>query len=973
MERLHARREMMESDHGGQADDEAQGDHPAAPMDQPTTRSGRTIRMPRRNEDYIPTATRGLMFYGTLPRQEASAATGEQLNNSGPSALQASTIASSSLEPIITAPNQFSVFRQYDHPPRGPDPEEESMVQDQCETTEHNYGPYINESVFLMMHWAKGLNRQLSETDLQNLIDNVLFAENFRLEKLHGVSVRQVHRAVRLQMVKLLPQVDIAIRLPCAQKKWKEESCVTPITIPQVSLRKASEVIREIVQDSAQTHFHWQPFRKYVRGSDGTNTRILDEVYNSDVFIDDYNELQSMPRNPDDCSDLPYAILSVNFYSDATLLANFGNDVAWPIYMSFGNQSKKIRRQLNMLAQHHVGYFPKIDTYALGSRRDTNNRTRKARIDDEEYVRLVKKSRKNMFENGDAVGGAYVKGILKPFSSKPILSPFTEKFRQFGIKRNAFALFPNDIMHELNLGVAKNLVTYAIEMAQFYGHTSKVDRRFAQIASFGRNDIRAFPQQASGLKKLTAHDWECLLKCLIPVIEGLLNPSIEKIIIPLILKLSIVYNLAYLDQQTERTIRLLDREIGEFSRLALSLSKQAHSLSDSTRLTSPDKNIPMYAYATPKFHMLGHLTASIRRLGPLDNFTTAFGESEHRRLKRLYNVTNKTRSGTQQLGLRVQEQRAIVQQHRMIHAMSNVQEDLQRDNLGDPSYEQAFQLAMDKRQPEYIGDLMERALSFPELKCFGNILLSHVVRRLFPEHATSDDITAGQRDMISIIDDKIFWHNALRLFHTKYNMERTYDVINPNLKPIDVMLQGPADENQPFLFARVMRIFHVDIYKKCKAGLVTMNDVEKHSLPVIWLKWMEGPDAYGFIDPTCVLQACHLIPCFKDGMYQSEDGLQSWKSFYLSAYVNPDIMMRFLGGGVGHQQKGRENETLSTVVQTNNQNSGTGTDDMMNVNAGAGHNESDYRSDEDDSELMEEEDDPVDQEMRELWLRMEED
>lgn len=46
---------------------------------------------------------------------------------------------------------------------------------------------------------------------------------------------------------------------------------------------------------------------------------------------------------------------------------------------------------------------------------------------------------------------------------------------------------------------------------------------------------------------------------------------------------------------------------------------------------------------------------------------------------------------------------------------------------------------------------------------------------------------------------------------------------------------------------------------------------------------------------------------------------------------------------------------------------------MMNANAGAGHNESDYRSDEDDSELMEEEDDPVDQEMRELWLRMEED
>lgn len=29
-------------------------------------------------------------------------------------------------------------------------------------------------------------------------------------------------------------------------------------------------------------------------------------------------------------------------------------------------------------------------------------------------------------------------------------------------------------------------------------------------------------------------------------------------------------------------------------------------------------------------------------------------------------------------------------------------------------------------------------------------------------------------------------------------------------------------------------------------------------------------------------------------------------------FVNPDIMMRFLGGGVDHQQKGRENETLSS-------------------------------------------------------------
>ncbi|KIR43079.1 hypothetical protein I307_04215 [Cryptococcus deuterogattii 99/473] len=191
-------------------------------------------------------------------------------------------------------------------------------------------------------------------------------------------------------------------------------------------------------------------------------------------------------------------------------------------------------------------------------------------------------------------------------------------------------------------------------------------------------------------------------------------------------------------------------------------------------------------------------------------------------------------------------------------------------------------------------------------------------------------------------------------------MERAYCIINPNLKPIDAMLQGPVNDNQPFLFARVMRIFHIDIYKKRKAGLVTMNDVEKHSLPIIWIRWyetdgdwrnpldakhmyqlksMEGPDAYGFIGPTFILQACHLIPCFKN------DG----------------------------RELHSDNRDGDLVAQANFQNSSTGKDDMINVNAGADHNESDYQSDEDDSEPMEEEDDSIERKMREPWLRMEED
>lgn len=90
--------------------------------------------------------------------------------------------------------------------------------------------------------------------------------------------------------------------------------------------------------------------------------------------------------------------------------------------------------------------------------------------------------------------------------------------------------------------------------------------------------------------------------------------------------------------------------------------------------------------------------------------------------------------------------------------------------------------------------------------------------------------------MISVANDKLYWHNTLRVFHTKCNMERTYDIINPDVKTLDIMLQAPINNNPRFLHAWVMKMFHMEVYKKKKAGLVTMKDAEKHSLYMVWGK-----------------------------------------------------------------------------------------------------------------------------------------
>jgi hypothetical protein len=48
------------------------------------------------------------------------------------------------------------------------------------------------------------------------------------------------------------------------------------------------------------------------------------------------------------------------FWSDATLLAQFGTMKLWPIYLMLGNLSKYIRAKMDSGACHHVAYIPSV-------------------------------------------------------------------------------------------------------------------------------------------------------------------------------------------------------------------------------------------------------------------------------------------------------------------------------------------------------------------------------------------------------------------------------------------------------------------------------------------------------------------------------------------------------------------------------------------------------------------------------------
>ncbi|KIM41098.1 hypothetical protein M413DRAFT_48283, partial [Hebeloma cylindrosporum] len=136
----------------------------------------------------------------------------------------------------------------------------------------------------------------------------------------------------------------------------------------------------------------------------------------------------------------------------------------------------------------------------------------------------------------------------------------------------------------------------------------------------------------------------------------------------------------------------------------------------------------------------------------------------------------------------------------------------------------------------------------------------------------------------------------------------------------------------PFWYGAVIGIFHADVQH---AGSRS-RDFGWKSMDFLWIRWLGVvpghsfgrkqaklpklgfvPDtdeyAFGFLDPGLVLQGCHLIPAFGDGrtseLLRAEgptearrDGeTDDWANYYAGIFVDRDMFMRYLGGGIGHK------------------------------------------------------------------------
>ena len=140
-------------------------------------------------------------------------------------------------------------------------------------------------------------------------------------------------------------------------------------------------------------------------------------------------------------------------------------------------------------------------------------------------------------------------------------------------------------------------------------------------------------------------------------------------------------------------------------------------------------------------------------------------------------------------------------------------------------------------------------------------------------------------DLVIEGNNRTYQHRTLRVNYTSYDLQRCSDVINIRTRP-DLMVLSEGDYTHPYQYGRLIDIFTVSVHYK---GSRPVPGARRQKLHVLWVRWYErnthfyedgfstlrlpqlsfvnaaSPKAHGFINPTTVLRAAHLIPAFHHG------------------------------------------------------------------------------------------------------------
>ena len=311
---------------------------------------------------------------------------------------------------VDTQPNRFGVFRRYTARPHSdpeegltldafattgthlrppPDPREcdplrpfdstaRKWLSDAGDVAANSFAPFLKWSAFKLMEWQYTGSMTKSAAELQRLVDKVIMDERFKKEDLVGFNVERAQ--VQLDAFTTTNgafsaedgwrEGTVWLRLPKRGAQHDDEDSAPGYYVKGIWHRSFLETIKSAFRDPIARNYHWFPhrlLRKHASAEDPNipPERLISDVYNSDAMAQAHEEVQQLPRHPDDAPEVEYIVAGIGVYSDSTRLANFGTASLWPVYAYILNMSKYLHLKPTMFAAHHLAYIPSVGLFAL--------------------------------------------------------------------------------------------------------------------------------------------------------------------------------------------------------------------------------------------------------------------------------------------------------------------------------------------------------------------------------------------------------------------------------------------------------------------------------------------------------------------------------------------------------------------------------------------------------------------------------
>jgi hypothetical protein len=195
-------------------------------------------------------------------------------------------------------------------------------------------------------------------------------------------------------------------------------------------------------------------------------------------------------------------------------------------------------------------------------------------------------------------------------------------------------------------------------------------------------------------------------------------------------------------------------------------------------------------------------------------------------------------------------------------------------------------------------------------------LKNHLLARLLGHEYDGDelDFTVKERNTVIIEQDTLYRHKVLRVNYTTYDLRRNQDSLNPRTRNADFMILAPKDneDTHPYWYGRILGIFHANVHhvgphshssQSQKMEFLFVRWFGRDTTPtpgwktkrLLRLAFVPGNDerAFGFINPSQVIRAVHLIPAFKWGKVTKlltksvvarglSDPVHDWQLYYVS-------------------------------------------------------------------------------------------